>query len=107
MTDETLIDVLRRQRFGVAVDPDSDSGQILGALVPSPPLGDVELSGKARLGSLSFVPIAGGVSVRAAQGADLVVFTLPNTDLVDFAIVLPSSVQATLSVELTLLSFPV
>src|SRR5438128_2451735 len=106
MADVTLLDVIR-VRFGVAIDPDSDSGQILSALVPDPPLANTALTGKARLGSLSFVPTAGGISVRAAQGADLVVFTPPNFNLVDFTIEPPGGAQAAVSVELTLVSFPV
>src|SRR4051794_16862167 len=106
MADATLMDVLR-QRFGVAIDPDSDSGQVLGALVPDPPLGDTALSGKARRGSLSFVLFAGCSCVCAAQRVDLVVFSPPSVDPLEFTTVPPGGGQVAVSVELTLFSFSV
>lgn len=46
MPDPTLLDVIQ-QRYGVAVDPDSDGGQILNSLQPRPPFDDGALTGQA------------------------------------------------------------
>jgi len=98
----TLLDILRR-RFGAAIDSDSDAGQILGSLTPRPPFDDNALSGQADAAPLTFVPAAGGVRVRAAQGADMIVFSLPAGPL-NFTIVPPDAAHPEPIVELKLLA---
>jgi hypothetical protein len=106
MPDPTLLDVIH-QRFGEAVDPDSDGGQILNSLKPRPPFDDQALTGQADVAPLTFFhPTASGVSVRAAQGADALVFSLPAGPL-DFTLVPPDGDHPAPQVELKLLSFSV
>ncbi len=102
---ETLLDSLRR-RFGANVDRDSDAGKILGSLTPRPPFDDAALGGEADVGPPAFVPTADGVSVRAAQGADVVVFSLPAGPLA-FTILPPDAAQPAPVVELKLLALTV
>ncbi len=102
MPGQTLLDVIQ-QRFGVAVDPDSDGGQILNSLTPNPPLAAHELTGTADVAPLTFAPTARGVSVRAARGADALVFNLPAGPL-DFTLVPPDTANPAPQVELKLLA---
>lgn len=104
MPNQTLLDVLR-QRFNAVIDADSDAGQILGSLIPRPPFDDNALTGQADLATLTFVPTSGGVSVRAAQGADAVVFSVPAGPI-EFTIVPPDNTHLA-SVELKLLALTV
>ena len=64
---DTLLNVLQNS-FATAIDPDSDSGKILGALQVTPPI-IAQTPTEAQISSLAFVPTASGVSVRAAQAA--------------------------------------
>ncbi len=105
MADLTLLNVIS-ERFGVAVDPDTDGGQILNSLQPLPPFNNQALSGQAKVAPLTFTPTASGVSVRAAQGSDALVFSLPAGPL-DFTLVPPGGARPAPQVELTLLSFTV
>ena len=105
MAELTLLNVIE-QRFGVIVDPDSDGGQILNSLQPLPPFNDQALSGQVAVAPLTFTPTASGVSVRAAQGADALVFSLPTGPL-DFTLVPPNDENPAPQVELMLLSFTV
>jgi hypothetical protein len=105
MPDPTLLDVIK-QRFGVAVDPDSDGGQILNSLTPLPNFDDQSLEGKASAKSLTFTPTANGVSVRAAKASDALVLELPSVP-VEFTLIPPGGDHPTPQVELTLLEIAV
>lgn len=96
----TLLDVLR-SRFGTAIDPDSDGGQILNSLTPHADFGAGDLTGKADGAPITFTPSSSGVSVRAAQQADALVFSLPVGPL-NFKIVPPGDGNASPIVEIVL-----
>lgn len=100
----TLLDIVRT-RFGVQVDPDSNSGQILNSLTPTPDLAGAALSGKAAVAPLTFVPSPAGLSVRAAQPGDVFVFTVPSGPF-DFTLK-PAAGPTPLQVEITLLDLRV
>lgn len=102
MPNATLLDVVA-SRFGVAVDPDSDGGLILNSLTPRPEFADDAWTGQADVAPLTFTPTSEGISIRAAQGADALVFSLPAGPL-DFTLVPPNGAQAA-KVELQLLAF--
>lgn len=85
----TLLDIVR-SRYGITIDPDSDGGQILNSLTPDANFGNNDLSGKADVAPLTFTPASGGVSVRAAQANDALVFSLPAGPL-DFTIIPPGA----------------
>ena len=108
MADPTLLDVIQ-QRFGVAIDPDSDGGQILNSLTPHPPFDGHTLTGTADVAPpLSFVLTSSGVSVRRykPQEVDMLVFSLPSGSI-DFTLVPPDAAHAFPQVELKLLSLTV
>lgn len=82
---DTLLQIVK-DRFGLAVDSDSDGGQILESLRPKPPFGAADLSGKADVSSLTLSPKpGGGVTVRAADPGDALVLGVPVGE-VDFTI---------------------
>lgn len=105
MPDPTLLDVIQ-QRFGTAIDADSDGGQILNSLTPRPPFDNQALAGQADVAPLTFTPTASGVSVRAAQGSDALVFSLPAGP-VAFTLIPPGGEHAAPRVELELLGLHV
>lgn len=72
----TLLYVVR-DRFGVDVDPDSDAGQILNSLTTQSSFGIADLSGEADASAITFSPTSDGVSVRAAEASDALVFGIP------------------------------
>jgi hypothetical protein len=100
MADPTLLDVVA-QRFGVAVDPDSDGGRILGSLTPAPPLVAGATSGHAVVHPLAFALTADGVSVRAADDGDALVFRPPQGPIA-FRLLAPDGPHPAPRVELTL-----
>jgi hypothetical protein len=74
---ETLLSVLHR-RFTVPIDPDSNPGKILDTLTPLPPFGDASFDGQASVSNLAFMPTSSGLSVRAAQPNDMLVWQIPD-----------------------------
>lgn len=82
---EPLLSVVE-QRLGVAIDPDSDGGWLLGALTPRPPFDAQGMSGQADVSPLTLMVIPDGVTVRAAQGG----VGLPAGPL-DFRLVPPTA----------------
>jgi hypothetical protein len=105
MPGPTLLNVVH-DRFGVVVDPDSDGGQILNSLTPKPPFDDQSMGGEADVAPLTFTPTGGGVSVRAAQANDALVFSLP-VGSITFTLVPPDAQHPAPQVELKLLSLTV
>jgi hypothetical protein len=97
---DTLLTVLRKQ-FNVAIDPESDPGKILDTLTPLAPLGIPEPEGDASLSKLAFVPTSSGLSVRAAEASDILVWQIPD-QTAHFKI-LPAQGGNPLRVEVTLL----
>ncbi|SDI25502.1 hypothetical protein SAMN05216603_12911 [Pseudomonas benzenivorans] len=82
---DTLLTIVE-DYYGLAVDPDSDGGQILASLRPKPPFVGADLSGEADVSSLTLSPKpGGGVTVRAAVPGDALVLGVPAGD-VDFSI---------------------
>ena len=105
MTDTLLALVARR--FGVAIDPDSDGGQILNSLTPLPSSKDVDLIGQASVAPLTLALTSTGVSVHAASASDALVFNLPAGP-VKFALVPGNAHQApTVEVQLLPVAVPV
>ncbi|RWP30700.1 hypothetical protein [Mesorhizobium sp.] len=101
MVDRTLLDIVRDE-FGFAVDPDSDGGQMLNSMVFNGQL-TPERTGKAQVDNLTISPTPRGVSIRAAQANDAMVFNLPGGEW-DFSIVPPAPNHASLFVEITLVA---
>lgn len=82
---DTLLTIVK-DHYGLAVDPDSDGGQILASLRPKPTFGGADLSGTADVSSLTLSPKpGGGVTVHAANPSDALVLGVPVGD-VDFVI---------------------
>src|SRR5262245_49043231 len=102
MASQTLLEIVQR-RYGTAVDPDSDGGQVLQCLVPRGNFGDDTLRGTADTSPLSFSPTASGVSVRAAKGNEALVLSLP-IEGVEFVIVPPGPARPVAEVEIVLIS---
>ncbi|MFE7375673.1 hypothetical protein ACFU6E_13400 [Bacillus cereus] len=74
----TLLDIIQTQ-FGLLIDPDSDGGMILNSLEP---IDDKT----AKVSNLSFTPTASGVSVRAAQAKDALVFSPSSKSSLSYTI---------------------
>ena len=102
MPDPTLL-IVMSERFGTFIDPDSDAGQILGSLIPRPPFDANAWTGQADNPPLTFALTSQGVSVRAAQAGDALVFSLPSGSL-DFKLIPIDATHPAPSVELTLLN---
>ncbi|HJW91692.1 MAG TPA: hypothetical protein VJ436_13710 [Anaerolineales bacterium] len=105
MPNQTLLHVIQK-RFDVPIDPDSNGGQILNKLEPLPPFNDALLTGRADAAPMTFIYTSGGVSVRAAQGSEALVFGLPAGPL-EFTLVPPDPDHPDPQVELKLLSVAV
>src|SRR5690242_12662508 len=103
MAVATLLDVVR-SRYAIAVDADSSGGQGLNGLAPQSRFGPSHLTGTADAASLTFSPGPVGVSIRAAQANDALVFTVP-TGPVDFTILPPGPGRPVPVVEILLVDF--